>query len=221
MSLQDVIALLQTLRAEAQQIVINTDLALAAAQALLEGQPTERLLFNWPVGTEAERRALWPGRWVDATGYATRYELKTGLWQYHTGLDLNLNSPTFDSDAHAPVYACADGVVVFAGKGSGTWGNLVIIEHVLEDDTKVWSRCAHLESYTVKGPVAGISQIVKRGMEIAHIGNAGGLVPYHLHFDIAAGVDLSKLPNDWPGVDLGRVTRTYTNPKTFIQGRLG
>jgi murein DD-endopeptidase MepM/ murein hydrolase activator NlpD len=221
-TIQDVINSLRQVNEQAKQLAATSGQALAEALDLISVIPVPpRPLFNWPVGTPDERIARWPGKWVDATGYCAHYQIRAGVWQYHTGCDFNLNYPTFDSDAHQPVYACSDGQVVYAGKGTGTWGNLVVIEHTLADDTLVWSRYAHLESYRVTAPMPGRSQLVRRGDEIARIGNAGGSVPYHLHFDSATGVDLSKTPSDWPGNDQARVMKNYADPKLYIQESLG
>ena len=93
-------------------------------------QPAASRGFDPPVGKEAERRSaqVWPGAWIDATGHNTLYTDSAGKAAFHTGADLNLNSPAFDSDAGAPVFAVASGVVTFAGSTS-VWGNVVIIQH--------------------------------------------------------------------------------------------
>lgn len=58
--------------------------------------------YTAPIGTEAERASgkIWPGAWGDATGYATRYRIGSPNEAYHTGADLNCNTPIWDADAH-------------------------------------------------------------------------------------------------------------------------
>lgn len=166
--------------------------------------------FDPPVGTLAERRGpeVWPGTWFDATGFATYYT--TVGPAYHTGADLNNNSPVWDSDRQAPVYAAADGVVTHAGPLPGTWGNVVVIEH----GPSLFTRYAHLHDYNVRA-----GQAVVRGQEIAHIGNAAGQVAYHLHFDVSVTDVLKTQPHHWPGANEAEVRRHYVDPRTFIQGR--
>lgn len=183
---------------------------------LLEGEHVERVIFDSPVGTAAERAGakLWPGAWYDATGYAKRYEIKPGVWHYHTGADLNL--PGY-ADVKAPVYAAADGEVVFVGVGTGTWGKLVVIKHTLEDGSQVWSRHAHLGDWQV-----AMKQRIKRGEQIGIVGDFAPVGPPgdHHHFDIAK-IDLGAKPSDWPGADLQRVIRDYHPPLEFIEARHG
>lgn len=165
--------------------------------------------FDSPVGTAIERDAvqIWPGAWIDATGFCTYYNA-TGAWAYHTGADLNLNRPAFDADAHAPVHSIADGLVV-AAELLPAWGHVICIRHDAPGGT-VWSRYAHVENVTVKSGLAVIG-----GQQIAQIGNAEGRYPYHLHFDIAM-IDLGAAPGDWPGVDKARLLKTYHDPKQYI-----
>jgi murein DD-endopeptidase MepM/ murein hydrolase activator NlpD len=132
---------------------------------------------------------------------------------YHTGADLNLNKPHFDTDRESPVYAAADGVVVYA-QSDTPWGKrnaIVCIMHELPNGMSVWTRYAHIINLLVKD-----TDIVKRGQQIAQIGNGGGRYPYHLHFDVA-WIDLGARPGDWAGADYGRCVRSYADPLRFIQ----
>ena len=170
------------------------------------------MIFDCPVGSIAEREGakIWPGEWVDATSFATWYTA-TGVGCYHTGVDLNLNSPAWDSDAHSPVYSTADGKVVFAGDMAG-WGSVVVVAHPAGTITPAtWSRYGHVEKILV-----AVGDIVTRGQQLASIGNANGRYPFHLHFDIAC-IDLGASPGDWPGTDIDRLKRSYFDPKPFIQ----
>ncbi|HMN10744.1 MAG TPA: M23 family metallopeptidase [Bellilinea sp.] len=170
--------------------------------------------FDSPVGTDEERASdkIWPGTWFDANGFGNWYTIG-GVKNIHTGADLNNNVPHWDADRLAPVYAAASGVVTFSGIGSGTWGNMIIIRHdPLPDDTVVWSRYAHVQS-----PKVAAGDRVKRGQQIATIGNSEGRFPYHLHFDMAKTPILEKNPSDWPGLSSGRLFENYIDPKEFIK----
>ena len=182
----------------------------AWSNLMTEGQPDVSVPvadgFDVPVGTPADRTSakVWPGAWIDATPYGTRYDA-TGKWAIHPGADLNLPA---DADAHSPCYAPAAGVVR-AAAAYPVWGNVVTIEHQLADGTRVWSRLAHLDDI-----LAQVNQVVTRGQIIGHVGNAFGLYAYHLHYDLARR-DLGAAPSDWPGDDLPRVLRDYYDPLAF------
>jgi len=166
--------------------------------------------FDQPVGSTSERNSsAWAGGWVDAAPIGTYYlNPATRLYAYHTGADLNLNTPFWDADAHAEVFASADGVVVHARKRA-VWGNLIVIKHDVDGET-IFTRYGHVEQMFVE-----IGHDVKRGDLIARVGNADGTLPYHLHFDVARA-DLEKTPGDWPGTDLTKLRRDYIDPKAWI-----
>lgn len=176
-------------------------------------EPEEKAGFDPPIGTVEERLGaqVWPGTWFDATGYATYY---TSIGPaYHTGADLNNNSPRWDSDRGAPVYAPADGIVTFSAPASGTWAYLIIVRHdPLPDGMVVWSRYAHIQNALVRE-----GDRVERGQQIASVGNANGKLPYHLHFDIAKTDILEERPGHWPGLNLDEVYRHYVDPRQFIR----
>ena len=166
-------------------------------------------LYIPPVGTEEERASgnVWPGDWIDATGYLTWYFDK---W-WHTGADLNLNKPAFDADAHAPVYAIGDGIVYAVRKYSG-WDNVICVRH-----EHCLSRYAHGENLQVRR-----GRLVKQGDYLMDIGNAAGGYPYHLHFDIARlDARMVDYPGDWPGADKERVIRDYYDPKQYLIEAVG
>jgi murein DD-endopeptidase MepM/ murein hydrolase activator NlpD len=162
--------------------------------------------FDAPIGTVLERSqrspGKWPGKWYDATGYAKMYTVPPNPTAYHTGADFNLPN---DGDAHAAVFAPANGMIVFAGE-LAVWGKVVIIKHVLPNGAPLWSRLAHLEAIMVaKGAVISI------GEQVGTVGNANGRYAYHLHYDIAS-IDLGATPGDWPGMNLAKVKGNYVNP---------
>jgi len=201
----------------ARQVLQDLDVLTAHVQQLtsvaigMGGQGAiPQAYFDWPVGTPVERAQhdRLPGAWVDATGYAQAYK-NNGRTEYHTGIDFNLNTPKFDSDAHAPVFAAADGVVVHSG-ALAVWGNVIVIMHDWHSPI-IWTRYAHGESVKVKA-----GQSVKRGDQICNVGNAGGKMPYHVHYDVAI-IDLGKRPGDWPGPNMQRVKDGYLNPVEFMR----
>ena len=171
-----------------------------------ESLPSVRKYFS-PVGTDAERATskIWPGDWIDANGYARWYYTGTH-WAWHTGADLNLNEPSYDQDAHAPIQSIADGVVYAVRRYSG-WEKIICIEHA-----DVLTRYAHVENIQVEE-----GQRVAAGEYIANIGNASGNYPYHLHFDIAKlDARMREIPGDWPRDNKSRVLNEYLDPKSFL-----
>lgn len=177
----------------------------------------DALLLQAPVGTAEERASgkIWPGDWEDANPYGSLYNLR-GKMHYHTGADLNLNKPAWDSDRGQPVYAVANGTVTFAGR-LPDWGNVVVIRHELPGLPRSYSRSAHLGQVLV-----GQGDEVRRGEAIGTIGQDAHGGPYHLHFDISLTDVLATRPHDWPGADRARVLRDYTDPKAFLanQGKV-
>src|ERR1043166_3198315 len=93
---------------------------------------TLTMKIDWPVGLPEERVASngqIPGHWVNSNPFANWYQIAPGVWNYHDGVDLNLNTPDWNADWHKPVYAMAAGAVTFSGIGGGSWGNIIVIEH--------------------------------------------------------------------------------------------
>lgn len=89
--------------------------------------------------------------------------------EFHPGLDLRAKLGT-------PVYAPADGVVQFDGKGATGYGHLLEIRHNFGFAT----RYAHLN----KQKVVKAGQFVKKGDIVAYTGNSGLSTGPHLHYEI-------------------------------------
>ncbi|MFW6183539.1 MAG: N-acetylmuramoyl-L-alanine amidase, partial [Chloroflexota bacterium] len=165
------------------------------------------------------------GKWKDATGFATRYKLKTtnnpdGIYQRHSGADLNLNDPGWNADKGLPAYAMGDGVVVFAERvpAPSTWGRVVVIRHELPPGLGpvevVHSRYAHLGSLLVQA-----GQKVKRGDVVGVIGGAEFGLSDHLHFDISHSGILESKPLHWTFDNLNEVLKHYLDPREFLLGK--
>lgn len=168
------------------------------------------MTFTAPIGSVEEREAgnIWPGRWFDATGFLTHYSLG-----YHTGADLNLNYPHWDADADSEVYAIGDGEVTYAELFSPhAWGKIIVIDHGIVDGKPLFSRYAHVGEIEIS-----VGESVSAGDPIATVGNAEGLFPYHLHFDISLTDRLRDEPNHWPGPFRGQVLAHYVDPKEWLR----
>lgn len=177
---------------------------------------TDIVYLSQPVGTLKERSEgiIWGGAWFDATGFARRYRIGAPNEAIHTGADLNLNYPVFDSDKLMPVYAIGAGEVVHAVKLSA-WGNIIVIAHELENNAVVYARYAHVDTLEM----VKVGSRVKEGDQISRIGNAFGTLAYHLHFDLSFTEALRKHPGDWPKLDLKRLLRDYADPRVTLQAR--
>ncbi len=166
--------------------------------------------YTSPIGSLEERQTgqVWPGEWVDATGYDKKYSLG-----YHTGADLNLNKPTWNLDAHSGIYAIGKGVVTYAQVYSKkVWGAIIIIDHGIIDGKPLFSRYAHVEDIMVE-----VGQKVKTGEQIASVGNGEGLFSYHLHFDISETEILKDWPSHWPGRNQALVHEHYVDPMEWLR----
>jgi len=104
----------------------------------------------------------------------------------HLGDDLN-GIGGMDTDLGDPVFAVADGLVVFAGQATSGWGNIVVIAHRAPDGHTLHSMVAHLDRIDVS-----LGTLVARGGRVGTVGTANGFYPAHLHFEMRAsdGVDI-------------------------------
>jgi murein DD-endopeptidase MepM/ murein hydrolase activator NlpD len=117
----------------------------------------------------------------------------------HLGEDWNKNSGG-NTDCGEPVYAAADGRVVYAENAGEGWGNVLIIEHNLPNGERVQTLYGHLEK------ILKTSGEVKKREQIGTIGNADGRYLCHLHFELRqescpmwneAGAGYSTERNGW------------------------
>jgi murein DD-endopeptidase MepM/ murein hydrolase activator NlpD len=87
----------------------------------------------------------------------------------HQGID-------YAAPTGTPIYAVANGKVVFYGVMSG-YGNLVVLEHPGGYKTYY----AHLSAFN---PELGVDSDVRRGLEIGYVGSTGRSTGPHLHFEL-------------------------------------
>jgi murein DD-endopeptidase MepM/ murein hydrolase activator NlpD len=125
---------------------------------------TTRLVFPLPEGS-----------WVRTSPFGWRIDPITGERAFHAGSD-------FAAADGTPIYAIADGAVVFAGP-SGGYGNLIIIEHTVAGQ-RVASYYGHMWD---SGIYVSAGETVNAGQHIGDVGSDGHSTGPHLHLEIHPG----------------------------------
>ena len=105
--------------------------------------------------------------WI-TSGFGQRSSPFTGEPAVHKGLDVAAPIGT-------PIYAPADGVVLFSGKRNG-FGNFVMIAHGYGVVTGYGHNAQNLVSP---------GQVIHRGDQIATVGQSGRSTGPHLHYEVA------------------------------------
>lgn len=146
--------------------------------------------FDFPVGKP------------NGKGY---YNAQPFLKNNHLGDDWNAVTGG-NSDLGDPIYGIANGYVVFAKDIGSGWGKVVRVIHQLDDTTYVESLYAHCDSMLVHA-----NEGVKRGQQIATIGNADGAYYAHLHLEIRDSVEMEV------GGGYSSYYNGYVDPTAFIK----
>ncbi len=125
------------------------------------------------------------------------------------GEDWNANSGG-NTDCGEPVYAAANGTIVYAENAGTGWGNVVIIEHNLPDGKKIQTLYGHLRKITKT------SGAVKIREQIGEVGNADGRYLCHLHFELRT--ENCPLWNQ-AGAGYSAENKGWLDPSDFIDGQ--
>jgi murein DD-endopeptidase MepM/ murein hydrolase activator NlpD len=167
-----------------------------ASPVLLAGLPNATR-FDFPIGSE---------------NGAFAYNAQPFTENRHLGDDLN-GIGGENSDLGDPVFAVADGQVLFAGEAGPGWGNVVIVLHAYEENGArkfVQSYYGHVETILIER-----RQKVHRGEQIATIGTADGRYWAHLHFE------MREFTTPFIGPGYREDTRGWINPSAFIASHRG
>lgn len=145
--------------------------------------------FDFPVGKP------------DAKGY---YNAQKFTENNHLGDDWN-GVGGGNSDLGDPIYAIGNGYVTFAEDIGGGWGNVIRIIHKYKDSFYE-SVYAHCDTLKVQE-----GMLIKKGSQIATIGNANGQYWAHLHLELRDNIFMEI------GSGYAEDTSGYLDPTEFIQ----
>jgi murein DD-endopeptidase MepM/ murein hydrolase activator NlpD len=119
-----------------------------------------------PAGTVSNAPLRWP---VAAPRLSSRFGKR---WDKdHEGIDMAAPTGT-------PVYAAANGVVIYSGDQVRGYGNMVVIRH----DNGLVTVYAHNSVLLVHA-----GDVVAVGREVARVGDTGRSTAPHLHFEVRRG----------------------------------
>jgi murein DD-endopeptidase MepM/ murein hydrolase activator NlpD len=111
--------------------------------------------------------SIWPTRGFVTSSYGYRRSPYTKTLRLHEGLDIANKVGT-------PVYATADGVVIFTGI-EGSYGKVLSIDH----GYGITTRFGHLDTILVKE-----GDKIKRGDKVGTLGVTGRTTGPHLHYEV-------------------------------------
>ncbi|MCY7376943.1 MAG: peptidoglycan DD-metalloendopeptidase family protein [Pyrinomonadaceae bacterium] len=177
---------------EAQSNQIETAPPLPSSKIIAEK-------FAYPIGkieliTEAKDKK---DDWYNAQDFTVNT---------HLGEDWNKNSGG-NTDCGEPVFAAANGTIVYAENAGEGWGNVVIIEHDLPAGKKVQTLYGHLRK------ILKTSGEVKMREQIGEVGNAAGKYLCHLHFELRE--ESCPMWNQ-AGAGYSAENKGWLNPSDFI-----
>ncbi|NOQ73645.1 MAG: peptidoglycan DD-metalloendopeptidase family protein [Crocinitomix sp.] len=161
------------------------------ATPLAEILPTYATHFDFPVGKP------------DGEGY---YNAQVFGKNNHLGDDWNGNGGG-DTDFGDTIYSVANGYIQSAENQGSGWGKVIMIKHYMETESNVISLYAHCD----KMLVTKANHFIRRSEPIGTIGNADGIYPAHLHFEIRSDTDLGI------GGGYSANTSGYLDPTKFIK----
>lgn len=156
-------------KADESPQALSSKLEKLSAEATRQEQSLQELqaYFQSQSSRLASVPSVWPTRGWVTSDFGSRLDPYTSDRVMHAGLDI---AGPHGKDVIAP----SDGTVVFAGLEGG-YGNVLVIDH----GYGIKTRYGHLASIRVKP-----GDKIKRGQEIANIGNTGRSTGPHLHYEV-------------------------------------
>ena len=105
----------------------------------------------------------------------TRLHPIYGIMKLHKGIDIGGGVKIGD-----PIYAAADGVIIYSNYNDGGYGNMVMIDHGLDSNgTKIITLYGHGSKL-----LKNVGDVVKKGDEIMELGSTGNSTGPHVHFEV-------------------------------------
>ncbi len=105
--------------------------------------------------------------------YGSRLHPIQGVVKNHSGIDIA-------GKMADPIYSAADGIVIYSEFNNGGYGNMVMVDHGLNNDgIKVVTLYAHGSKL-----VKNVGDTVKKGDIIMEVGSTGNSTGPHLHFEV-------------------------------------
>lgn len=105
--------------------------------------------------------------------YGSRLHPIQGVIKNHDGIDIGGNTGD-------PVYAAADGIVIYSDYNSGGYGNMIMIDHGLNSEgVKIVTLYAHGNAR-----LKNVGDTVKKGDIIMEMGSTGNSTGPHVHFEV-------------------------------------
>ena len=105
--------------------------------------------------------------------YGSRLHPIQGVIKNHDGIDIG--GSTGD-----PIYAAADGIVIYSQFNTGGYGNMVMVDHGLNSDgVKIVTLYAHGDKL-----LKNVGDTVKQGDIIMEMGSTGNSTGPHVHFEV-------------------------------------
>jgi len=102
--------------------------------------------------------------------YGSRLHPIQGIIKNHAGIDIGGN----------PVYAAADGVIIYSQYNTGGYGNLVMIDHGTNSEgVKIVTLYGHGNKL-----LRNVGESVKQGELIMEMGSTGNSTGPHVHFEV-------------------------------------
>lgn len=118
---------------------------------------------------------LWPTYSTSyiTSGYGNRLHPIQGIIKNHDGIDIG-------GALGDPVYAAADGIIIYSAFNTGGYGNMVMIDHGINDSgVKVVTLYGHGSKL-----LKNVGDEVKTGDIIMEVGSTGQSTGPHLHFEV-------------------------------------
>lgn len=105
--------------------------------------------------------------------YGSRLHPIQGVIKNHDGIDIGGNTGD-------PVYAAADGIVIYSTFNTGGYGNMVMIDHGLNaEGVKIVTLYAHGNKL-----LKNVGDTVKQGDIVMEMGSTGNSTGPHVHFEV-------------------------------------